>query len=377
MPCWTLRRCGLLAGGVIRCAAVGVIECVRLPCSDTTSATTHGPGPLQARHRPRALQARVRALSLSAERRAPSAERRAPSAERRAPAIPASALRPHPDLPHASGRGDAVGRDRQGSRGACPELVEGPAPHRNRGHRPRSVAALARRAAGAFLLAAFALLASAPGAEANHNPDPPTNLQITGQTTTSIEYRYTRPSNNANVNYWRVDLKRTSDSNWGTPSYQQVGSGTNVSRSRFNLSPGTSYDFRVFSCFSEAADHCSSAVSVTGVTDASGPPSKPLNFTATRGTGDEYTLNWNPPSTFPDTVTGYQVRYRERGTGPWTAFNNLVTTVPPHPPRPRHSRARPGTSRWRRSTRGAPAPTPTPRSSPARRARRPICATTR
>ena len=64
--------------------------------------------------------------------------------------------RTHPDTPHASGRGDAVDWDRHGSRA--------PAPHRNRGHRSRSVAALARRAWGAFLLVTFALPAFAPTA---------------------------------------------------------------------------------------------------------------------------------------------------------------------------------------------------------------------
>ncbi len=124
-----------------------------------------------------------------------------------------------------------MGRDRHGSRA--------PAPYRNRGHRSRSVAALARRAAGAFLLATFALLAFAPGAEANHNPAPPTNPEIVSQTTTSITFRFTGPSNLNNINWFVAERKRSSESNWGGRTSYDAGSLTNVLFSRAKFHEGS------------------------------------------------------------------------------------------------------------------------------------------
>ena len=109
---------------------------------------------------------------------------------------------------HASGHGDAVGRDRHGCRA--------PAPHRNRGHRPRSVAALARRAAGAFLLATFALLAFAPGAEAQ-TPDPAANVQATATSSTSIRLTWEASPDLKGVPFlrYRSSFKLSTESNFG------------------------------------------------------------------------------------------------------------------------------------------------------------------
>ena len=244
-------------------------NCVRFPCSETTSATSHKPGRLPAPRPPRVRKARSRAII---ERRAPSAERRAPSAELSL----RPHRRPHPDRPHTSGRGDAEGRDRHGRRAL--------APHRNRGYRSRSVAALARRAAGAFLLATFALLAFAPPAQADHNPAPPQNLRTDTVTANTIEFRWDAPSNTANVNHYRRQTK-VGSGNFGTTVFSTTGARNYT---RFGLQPATLVTTRVSSCFAQNEDHCSDWVELSAST--LGPPGKVLNLGVARGTGDEFTL---------------------------------------------------------------------------------------
>ena len=137
----------------------------------------------------------------------------------------------------------------------------GPAPDQHRDHRSRSVAALAPRVAGAFLLAASALLAFAPAAEAqNVRPETPTGFSATGSTTSiSVTLTWDAGTNpmaaGETITGFRIDWRVSSkNGDWDAPNAADGtetitdGAATSLTLTDappYNLQEDTEYDFRI------------------------------------------------------------------------------------------------------------------------------------
>ena len=158
MPGWILRQRSFLEAGGAQYAGRWRWNRVRSPCSETASATSHdlgnsGPDTVSDRSKPE--------FASQVKHRAPS-------------------------LPPPSGGGDTVSRDGNGLRMSF--------------RRPTGV--LARRAAGAFLLAAFALCAAASKAEAQTPPDAPTGVGVTAGSGNGFTLSWTAPSGTVDSYTW-------------------------------------------------------------------------------------------------------------------------------------------------------------------------------
>ena len=164
-------------------------------------------------------------------------------------------------LEHASGRGDAVGRDRHGSRG--------PAPDSHRERRPRSVIALARRPAGAFLLATLALLAFAPVAEAQA-PSKVKDLTATAVSPHRIDLDWKEPDEfGQGFQYYQLRV-RVSGGSWQTAG--TISDSAATSSFVGGLNPATQYTLQVLNCATN--NQCESGDTVSATTHHT-PPNTP------------------------------------------------------------------------------------------------------
>ena len=196
----------------------------------------------------------------------------------------------------APGRGDAVGRDLQRRRAS--------APHPNRGRRSRALSARARRAAGAFLLVTFALLAIAPAADAQTVPGLPQNVSATALSATSIFFNWDAPSGGA-VRY-RADIKKTSSVSWFVGHNPVATTSFLFTGFSFTLEPNTNYDLRVRACSDIQATICSANVAAS-VTTPAAPPAN-LRVTSTANENQD-PLAWDAPSG-DAAITDYKYRRR-------------------------------------------------------------------
>ncbi len=212
-------------------------------------------------------------------------------------------------LARASGCGDAEGRGRHGRRG--------PGPDRNPGRFARSVAALARRTAGAFLLATFALLAFAPEAEAQTNvPSEPTNIDARVSSSTSATLSWGTPSDIGNgVNRYFPQRQISTSPNWiavNANGYAPTITSIHVG----NLATGATYNFRVRACVGTSDDDssCGPYATFTGLHIVT-RPGQVSNLRVTDVSNDVTdVLAWDAPSdTGGAAITGYKVERRVIG----------------------------------------------------------------
>ncbi len=217
-----------------------------------------------------------------------------------------------------------MGRDLQGSRA--------PAPHRSRDRRSRSVAALARRAAGAFLLGTFALLAFAPVAEAQVSAVQ--NHTATAVSQTQIDLSWDAPSQTGNGSIrYVIDIRQPPNANIGTRLRSFGDNHTTTTYSATGLQPGTLYGFRITACDSNAT--CTSTFD-TENTQATARtlalPGAPTNLRYDTPTNDNQDpLRWNAPSNRgTPALTSYEVRRRQTTETVWedppTDIGSTATT---------------------------------------------------
>ena len=150
---------------------------------------------------------------------------------------------------------------------------------------------------------------------ADHDPDPPTNLRVTGATTDGISFAWDAPSDTTDVNWYRTQIKRTSDSvnAWG--STEIVSPQSVLQNTYFNLNTG-SYDIRVFACFNQNA-HCSSAVQITAGT----APAKPTLLGRPSGDG-RVSLQWGGIED-EQSYTGWRYEYKETSDADWSGATGV------------------------------------------------------
>ena len=150
------------------------------------------------------------------------------------------------------------------------------------------------------LLATFALAQSAPTAQAQATPEPPQNVRVDSSqtTTTGLLFIWDAPSDVAGVDHYATQRKPSSQSDW-TPSSNR---GANLLSSGFlSLSPATSYDFRIRSCYDSAETNCSDWATATAKT----LPEAPANLGLTPG-GMALLANWDPVTG----ANGYKVQWK-------------------------------------------------------------------
>ena len=131
-----------------------------------------------------------------------------------------------------------------------------------------------RRSLPVFAALLLGLLATvvlhAPAARANHNPNPVQNLRATERALTSITVSWDAPASTTNVNFYLIQWKTTTATNYMSVS-RNVTHGT--SREIPNLTQGTAYDVRVRACQDSTTAHCSSAISLSTGTPLPAPSS--------------------------------------------------------------------------------------------------------
>ncbi len=160
------------------------------------------------------------------------------------------------------------------------------------------------------LLATFALIESAPSAQAQSTPGAPTLVaQDTNDGEVSLSWTL---SDTTGVTGWDYQYKRTSAANW--PSVWSISTDPALRTADIsNLNVGDSYDFRVRARAGSVAGEWSIVRTIAG------KPGIPENFMATPSTTEvAITLNWDAPaSTGGRALNLYNIEWREDANGNW------------------------------------------------------------
>ena len=196
----------------------------------------------------------------------------------------------------------------------------GPAPDSSGDRRSRSVTARARRAAGAFLLATFALLAFAPEARADHY-SAPTNLRFSNIQDNDFTATWDRPAGSSGNVIYHIQQRPKGDTTWGANvigstnnSPSRTNDIYNVGFSAVNTVPGTTYEYRVRACHSVthtdpnggSGTGCGDWTATGEVTTTGTNPTSVGGLTAAEGTDPktQVNLSWTQP-----TNSSYQGNY--------------------------------------------------------------------
>ena len=150
---------------------------------------------------------------------------------------------------------------------------------------------------------------------ADHDPDPPTNLRVTGATANGISFAWDAPSDTTDVNWYRTQIKRTSESVYAWGSTEIVSPQSNLQNTYFQLAAG-SYDIRVFACHNQNA-HCSSAVQITAGT----APAKPTLQPRPAGDG-RVGLTWGGIED-EQSYTGWRYEHKETADADWSGATGV------------------------------------------------------
>ena len=107
-------------------------------------------------------------------------------------------------------------------------------------------------------------------------------------------------------------------------------SATATTRDFTGLTPETAYDFQV-QVLTQAGGgtiNQSAWAQTTATTSAAGPPTKPRNVSVTRGTGDQFTLTWDAPTSIGGSaITAYWYQRRQRGASAWSSPLSITGTA--------------------------------------------------
>ena len=233
-----------------------------------------------------------------------------------------------PPLRPLSSRGDASGRY-----------------HReHRGHRSSSVAARACRAAGAFILAALALSAFGPTAEAQRPADVAgfTATASTTDVTITLSWNAVTNSGGGTLTGYEIQRRRESSDNWidapATSTYT-VGTVTSITLTPADgLGAGLSYDFRMRSVSDAASNNKSfftANQTATVLNAALVPPGAPgllqAEFhTPTNGVpSGSVRLSWAAPSNVGNggPITDWEYQYWRRDGSRNPGINSLGSSA--------------------------------------------------
>jgi subtilisin family serine protease len=134
-------------------------------------------------------------------------------------------------------------------------------------------------------------------------PTTPTNVQVTGVTTSSVDLSWTASTDNVGVTGYRVYWRT------GANAFQSVTT-TGTTYTKTSLASGTAYEFYVVA-YDAAGNVSGNSTTVTGTTTVADtqPPTAPTSLTSTGRTANSVSLSWNP-STDNVGVAGYRVYWK-------------------------------------------------------------------
>ncbi len=170
--------------------------------------------------------------------------------------------------------------------------------------------------------------------DAATRPAAPTGLTATAAGQTTINLRWTAPTNTggASITGYRIEVSPNGTSNW---TNQQANTRlTTTSYSHTGLSAGTTRHYRVSAINSVGTGVASNVASATTSTPTATRPAAPTGLTATADGQTTINLSWTAPTnTGGAAITGYQIEVSPNGTSNWTnqqANTRLTTTSYSH-----------------------------------------------
>ncbi len=150
-------------------------------------------------------------------------------------------------------------------------------------------------------------------------PAAPTGLTATAAGQTTINLRWTAPTNTggASITGYRIEVSPNGTSNW---TNQQANTGsTTTSYSHTGLSAGTTRHYRVSAINFVGTGAASNVASATTSTPTATAPAAPTGLTATAAGQTTINLSWTAPTnTGGADITGYQIEVSPNGTSNWT-----------------------------------------------------------
>ncbi len=165
-------------------------------------------------------------------------------------------------------------------------------------------------------------------------PAAPTSLTATAAGQTTINLRWTAPTNTggASITGYRIEVSPNGTSNWTNQQANTRSTATTYAHT--GLSAGTTRHYRVSAINSVGTGAASNVASATTSTPTATRPAAPTGLTATAAGQTTITLSWTAPTnTGGASITGYQIEVSPNGTTNWTnlqANTRLTTTSYSH-----------------------------------------------
>ena len=194
---------------------------------------------------------------------------------------------------------------------------------------PGTYAATASLSAGGWVMQVVAFRGVGAGSGETEPPTAPTNVTATVAGSTQINLTWTAATDNVGVTEYRIERCQSA----GCSTFTQVGTATGVSFSNPDLSPATSYSYRV-----RAADAAGNlgpySTTVSATTNAAAdtqPPTAPTNVAATAVGSTQINLTWTA-ATDNVGVTEYRIErcqsagcstFTQVGTATAPSFSNM------------------------------------------------------
>ncbi|XP_067118377.1 tyrosine-protein phosphatase Lar-like isoform X6 [Centruroides vittatus] len=158
-------------------------------------------------------------------------------------------------------------------------------------------------------------------------PRPPTNLQISDVTATSIRLAWSYDVGAENIIYYVIQYKPKQ----ANQEYSEISGINTMFYTVRDLTPYTEYEFHVIAVNAIGRGSASApAVVTTGETE---PGSAPRNIQARALSSSTVVIQWDPPKEPNGQVTGYKVYYTIKPNLPTSAWmtqnvdNNQLTTI--------------------------------------------------
>ena len=148
-------------------------------------------------------------------------------------------------------------------------------------------------------------------------PAAPTSLTATAAGQTTINLRWTAPTNTggASIIGYRIEVSPNGTSNW--TNLQANTRSTTTTYAHTGLSAGTTRHYRVSAINSVGTGAASNVDDAT--TDAATRPAAPTGLTAAAAGQTTITLSWTAPTnTGGASITGYRIEVSPNGTSNWT-----------------------------------------------------------